>query len=131
MLTELQGDDPRYLALSSFFQLERSHHLRRVRNRNGANDPLNRPKRLGRAWQQLLLSLGTMLDWFRAGLKHGWLESDGRRFKGYDAMVLKKMKAARARLEEQVAEKFKAVRAERQQRRLDHCLPPQPKRAPP
>jgi hypothetical protein len=77
MLTELPGDDPRYLALASPFQLERSHHLRRVRNRNGVNEPLLRPKRLGRAWQQLLLSLGTMLDWFRAGLKHGWLESEG------------------------------------------------------
>jgi hypothetical protein len=84
MLTELPGDDPRYLALASLFQLERSHHLRRARNRNGVNDPLLRPKRLGRAWQQLLLSLGTMLDWFRAGLKHGWLESEGRRFKGYE-----------------------------------------------
>ncbi len=127
MLTELPRNDPRYLALESRFQFERSHHLRRVRNRNGAKDPLLRPKRLGRRWQQLLLSTGTMLDWFRAGIKHGWLEG----IKGYPAKVLEGIKAARGQLDEQIAKRSEARRLERQTLGLDRCLPSGPERPPP
>jgi len=131
MLTELPRNDPRYLALESFFQLERSHQVRRVRNRSGAKDPLLRPKRLGRLWQQLSLSLGTMVDWFRAGVKHGWLERSGEPFVGYPAKVRKKMKAAQERLQEQVAKRFEGRRLERQHLGLDRCLGREPQRPPP
>jgi hypothetical protein len=131
MLTELTRNDPRYLALESFFQLERSHQVRRVRNRSGGKGPLLRPKRLGRAWQQFQLSMGTLIDWFRAGLKNGWLQGIGGKFKGYSAKVTKKMKEATARLEEQVAKKFEARRLERQRLGLDRCLPTEPERPPP
>ncbi len=127
MLTELERNDPRYLALESRFQFERSHHLRRARNRNGAKDPLLRPKRLGRRWQQLLLSVGSMLDWFRAGLKHGWLDG----MQGYSVKVLKGIKAARRQLEEQVTKRSEARRLERQRLGLDRCLPSRPERPPP
>jgi hypothetical protein len=72
MLTPVARNDDRYLALEGRFQFERAHHLARVRNRTGPKDPILRPKRLGQPYQQLLLHLGTMLDWFRAGLKHDW-----------------------------------------------------------
>jgi hypothetical protein len=127
MLTELERHDERYLALAMRFQSEGSHHQRRVRNRNGAKDPLLRPRRLGRAWQQTLLSMGVMVDWFRAGIKHGWLEGT----KGYPAKVLEGIKAARRQLEEQVAKRAEARRLERQELGLDRCLPSGPERPPP
>jgi len=131
MLTELPRTDNRYLALQSRFQFERAHQMGRARNRNGAKDPLLRPKRLGRDWQQLLLSVATLLDWFRAGLNNGWLESLGGEFKGYSAAVQKKIRAARQHLEKQVDERLKKLRLERQKAGLDCCLMTPPERPPP
>ena len=100
---------------------------RRVRNRSGAKDPLLRPKRLGRAWQQLQLSVGTMLDWLRAGIKHGWLQGSSR----YSKRVRDAIANARRQLESQVAKRSEARRLGRQTRGLDRCLPSGPERPPP
>lgn len=127
MLTELPRNDARYHALESRFQFERSHHLRRIRNRSGAKDPLLRPKRLGRAWQQLQLSIGTMVDWLRAGIKHGWLRGTA----AYSKRVRDAIANARRQLEAQVAKKSEARRLERQALGLDRCLPSGPERPPP
>ena len=59
----------------------------RVRNRNGAKDPILRPKRLGQARQQPLLDLESMVDWLRAGVKHGWLAATRGDFEGYAQRV--------------------------------------------
>ena len=127
MLTELTRNDGRYLALESRFQHERAHHLGRVRNRNGAKDPLLLPKRLGQDWQQLLLSVGTMLDWFRAGIKHGWLHGSS----GYPKRVRDAIANARRQLETQVTKRSEARRLERQALGLDRCLPSGQEHPPP
>lgn len=135
MLTPVERTDPRHLAIEKRFQFERSHHHARVRNRNGGKDPIVRPKRLGRAWQQLLLTLGGLLDWYRAGLRHGWLKAAGGIFKGYASKVEDGIKKRRKRLEAQVAKRSEALRLERQEAGLDHCLlpaePPEPEPPPP
>ncbi len=132
MLLPTARNDERYLALETRFQFERVHHMGRVRNRNGAKDPILRPKRLGRAWQQLLLDLGSMVDWFRAGIKHGWLDAVGATFPGYPKKTDDKRREAKHRLQEQVAKRAEQLRIERQSAGLDTCLaPPKPERAPP
>jgi hypothetical protein len=132
MLTPLPRNDERYIALDQRFQFERAHHMGRVRNRNGAKDSILRPKRLGLKWQQLLLSLGTMIDWFRAGLKHGWLASTRSRWSGYSKHVRDKIREKRQRLEEQVEKTAQKLHAERQAAGLDHCCrPPKPEPPPP
>jgi hypothetical protein len=129
MLTPIPRSDDRYLALDLRFQFERAHHMGRVRNRNGAKDPILRPKRLGLAWQQLLLDLGTLVDWFRAGLKHGWLNQTVSAFTGYSKRAGDKIRKARQRLDQQVGQRSKKLRLERQAAGLDTCswpLKPEP-----
>ena len=131
MLIPLARNDERYIALDQRFQFERAHHMGRVRNRNGAKDPILRPKRLGLKWQQLLLSLGTMIDWFRAGLKHGWLASNRSRWNGYSKHVHDKIREKRQRLEEQVEKISQKLHAERHAAGLDHCFGPSRLEPPP
>ena len=120
MLTPLPRNDRRYVALESRFQFERAHHHARVRNKTGGKDVLTRPKRLGRAWQQLRLDLGNLTDWLRAGIKNGWLNSD--KFTGYPKKVTDGLRKARQRLEEQVDKRLDTIRAERAAAGLDLCL---------
>ena len=131
MLTLFRNDD-RHFALETRFQFERAHHMGRVRNRNGAKDPILRPKRLGLKWQQLLLNMGTLVDWFRASLKHGWLATTRSTFKGYSKRVNEDMAAARRRLEDKVALRSRSLRLEREAAGLDRCnWPPEPEPPPP
>lgn len=130
MLTPLPCNDPRYIALESRFQFERAHHHARVRNKTGGKDVLTRPKRLGRAWQQLRLDLGNLTDWLRAGLKNGWL--DPNTFTGYPKRVTDAVRAAKQRLKERVEKRLEAIRLERADAGLDLCLPAtEPEEPPP
>ena len=132
MLTPLARNDDRYVALESRFQFERAHHIGRVRNRNGAKDPILRPKRLGLKWQQLMLSLGTMVDWLRAGLKHEWLAQTHTPFKEYPKRVRDAMRKATQQLNAKIEQRSQVLRLERQAAGLDNChWPPKPEPPPP
>jgi hypothetical protein len=132
MLTPLARNDNRYLALEGRFQFERVHNSTRIRNRNGAKDPILRPKRLGQPWQQLLVHLGNMVDWFRAGLKHDWLNEIAQAVPGYPKRILAAIRAARRILEAKVARRADAIRQARQAAGLDGCYwPPEPEPPPP
>jgi hypothetical protein len=131
MLRPLELNNERYLALESRFQFERAHHMGRVRNRNGGKDPILRPKRLGLPWQQLLLTVATMVDWLRAGLKHGWLQATRNTFQGYKKRVTDGIKKARTKLDDLVRERARELRNERHHAGLDSCWPPEPEPPPP
>ena len=68
-----------------------------------------------------------MLDWFWAGIKHGWLRGSS----GYPNRVRDAIANARRQLEAQVAKRSEARRLERQTHGLDRCLPSGPERPPP
>jgi hypothetical protein len=117
MLTPVARNDDRYLALEGRFQFERAHHLARVRNRTGPKDPILRPKRLGQPYQQLLLHLGTMVDWLRAGLKHGWFNHIDKTPATYPVRVAAGIKNARHTLDAQVANRAETIRRTRHPRK--------------
>jgi hypothetical protein len=132
MLTPVARNDDRCLALECRFQFERAHHLARVRNRTGAKDPILRPKRLGQPYQQLLLNLGTMVDWLRAGLKHGWFNHIANTPATYPTRVAAGIKKARQVLDTQVANRAEIIRVERRAFGLDSAhWPPEPEPPPP
>jgi hypothetical protein len=61
--------------LASHGRYERVHHHWRERYRVAGNDVANRPKRIGRKWQQLRANAALLVEWLRIAWREGWLGS--------------------------------------------------------
>lgn len=59
-------------------EYERIHHLQRVRNNDGGDHHINRPRKVGIGWQQLRASASILIDWILAAERRGWLGAPSR-----------------------------------------------------
>jgi hypothetical protein len=76
LLVPLSRRTETYHALSrSSKNLERVFRHWRARYTVAGQDIDSRPKRPGLAWQHLRSSVALLIEWFRIGLRHGWLGS--------------------------------------------------------
>jgi hypothetical protein len=130
MLLPIPRNDPKFVALSHRFQLERAHQMARARY-GGSNDPVIRPKRFGLKWQQLRLSLARLVDWFRAAAKHGFLGSARANWRGYSSKVRDNMKSRLRDLMERTEKTCAAIRLERHLAGLDSEYRPEDAHPPP
>lgn len=129
-LLPLWRDDIRYQALRYRWEREHAHHQARTRNRVSGKEDMLRPKRIGVAWQQTLVNLADALDWFRAGLKHGWLASARSAWRGYPQKVADGIRKRRKKLWARAEARVAALYAEREADGLTH-EPVEPEEPPP
>jgi hypothetical protein len=79
MLLPLWRTSETYMALrTAHMEYERAHQLARVRNNDGGDHHITRPRKTGLAWQQLRASASILIDWILAAERNGWFGTPSR-----------------------------------------------------